>query len=250
MDPLQLKFSIVFPNVDALSRCSPCQIDECIETVFCLWRGLTSLCEGHVLDNACTCLNPFFVWHNFPAPVNRAGIHQTFIDSVANSVHLNNWKLDAICKQSLTVHGLHGDSTFGNRWWTNWPGGARSCSTSLQCWLWDARKSIHTQGKCLCWNTVHDEISPVQHLFCLQLYDSKEGALSCSSSKRGPWPFCTTACLLHPLPKKLSKAWLYMHVLPPLGNPRAWCFLTKVHTCGCQKDSWLAIIRLKIVCGR
>lgn len=109
MDPLQLKFSKVFPNVDALSRCSPCQIDECIETVFCLWRGLTSLCEGHVLDNACTCLNPFFVWHNFPAPVNRAGIHQTFIDSVANSVHLNNWKL----------HGLHGDSTFWNRWWTD-----------------------------------------------------------------------------------------------------------------------------------
>ena len=74
----------------------------------------------------------------------------------------------------------------------------------------------------------------------------KKRVLSCSSSKRGPWPFCTTACLLHPLPKKLSKAWLYMHVLPRLGNPRAWCFLTKVHTCGCQKDSWLAIIRLKI----
>ena len=51
---LQRKFSIVFPKVDALSTCSPCQIDECTEAMFCLSSGLTSLCEGYVLENACT----------------------------------------------------------------------------------------------------------------------------------------------------------------------------------------------------
>ena len=105
-----------------------------------MWRSCVGQCM-HIV--------PFFVWHNFPAPANRAGIHQTFIDSVANSVHLNNWKLDAICKQSVTVHGLHGDSTFGNRWWTDQ---AERDPVLLLCSVDFGMLGSHfiRRGKCLC----------------------------------------------------------------------------------------------------